>query len=133
MANNKLIPGLILGGGGIVIRGNQTLLVFQSNRQEWTLPHGKLKRGESPLEAAIRETEEETGYRVRAEKLAGCLCYETSGSPKVVVYWRMSAAGAAGRVDANEISEVRWVTLAGAKRLLSFTDEFSLLRKAWRS
>ena len=56
MANGKLIPDLILAAGGIVIRGNQTIVVCHERRREWTLPRGKLKRGESPLAAAIRET-----------------------------------------------------------------------------
>jgi len=131
MANNRLIPDLILGAGGIVIRGNQTLIVHKARRAEWTLPRGKLKRGESPLDAALRETEEETGYKVRVEHFAGCAGYEANGIPKVVLYWRMSALGARRPIDAGEIAEARWVTLAGAKRLLSFRDEFTLLRKAW--
>ena len=36
---------------------------------KWELPGGKLEFGETPFEAAEREVYEETGYKVRAQKL----------------------------------------------------------------
>lgn len=39
-----------------------------ANRFLWELPAGKLDRGESPLDGARRELEEETGYRARKWK-----------------------------------------------------------------
>lgn len=41
---------------------------------------GKVDAGEDPLEAAIRETKEETGYRIRAENIQFLLsCFSTPG------------------------------------------------------
>ena len=37
----------------------------------WALPHGCVDVGESALDAAIRETEEEVGVRIRSADLFG--------------------------------------------------------------
>ncbi|TMR94538.1 NUDIX hydrolase [Nonomuraea basaltis] len=38
---------------------------------QWTLPGGGLDHAEDPVDAAIREVEEETGYRIAVETLLG--------------------------------------------------------------
>ena len=38
-------------------------------RSLWTLPRGGIDHGEDPRDAAVREVEEETGYRVRLDRL----------------------------------------------------------------
>lgn len=50
--------------GGIVIdeSGDQVLLLIRPSRDEVRLPKGHLERNESMAEAALRETQEETGY-----------------------------------------------------------------------
>jgi len=49
------------------------LLVVKENygRLRWTLPGGAIEGGESPEEACLRETLEETGAEVRIDHLVG--------------------------------------------------------------
>ncbi|MBN1819989.1 MAG: NUDIX domain-containing protein [Prolixibacteraceae bacterium] len=49
----------IQAAGGVVLHNDQILFIFR--RGCWDLPKGKINRGESPEEAAIREVNEETG------------------------------------------------------------------------
>jgi ADP-ribose pyrophosphatase YjhB (NUDIX family) len=45
--------------GGVVIRENKLLLIFRN--EKWDLPKGKIDKGETAQEAAIREVAEECG------------------------------------------------------------------------
>jgi 8-oxo-dGTP pyrophosphatase MutT (NUDIX family) len=47
---------------GILIQNGQVLLIWHPVLQKWLQPGGHLEQTESPLEAALRETKEETGY-----------------------------------------------------------------------
>lgn len=61
--------------GAVVRRDNEILLVRQSAGHslagQWTIPWGKLGRGESPSSAALRETLEEGGIVAEIEGLLG--------------------------------------------------------------
>lgn len=51
---------IITACGGIV-QNKEKELLFIYRRNKWDLPKGKLEKGESPEECAMREIEEETG------------------------------------------------------------------------
>ena len=98
---------------------------------DWTLPKGKLRDGENWDEAALREVEEETGYRAYLHGFAGALAYQTSKGDKVVRFWHMIPAHMepAG-IDAGEVSEVGWFSIEQALENLSYPIERALL-EAW--
>jgi ADP-ribose pyrophosphatase YjhB (NUDIX family) len=52
-----------------VIHEGRILLVKEASNQLWTLPGGWTDAGDTPSENAVRETFEESGYRVEATKL----------------------------------------------------------------
>ena len=54
-----------------VFRGDAVLLVRESADGLWALPGGYADVGDSPSEAAARETEEEAGLQVRVTRLVG--------------------------------------------------------------
>ena len=47
----------------------QLLLCHVTGHDHWDLPKGRIDAGESPLEAALRETQEETGLRLDGDNL----------------------------------------------------------------
>ena len=122
----------VRAAGGVVWRASsigerQYAIVHRPAYDDWSLPKGKMTTGESEVECALREVEEETGMRCRVERTAGTTSYvDRKGRAKVVVYWLMQALG--GRFEpTREIDEVRWVPLAGALELLSYDRDRTLL------
>jgi ADP-ribose pyrophosphatase YjhB (NUDIX family) len=57
----------------VVFRESELLLVREVRTARWTLPGGWADVGDTPGAAAERETLEESGYRVRAEKVLALL------------------------------------------------------------
>ena len=61
--------------GSVVRSGKKILLARQSKGHslegQWTIPWGKLDKGESPKQAAVRETYEEAGIVAEVEGLLG--------------------------------------------------------------
>jgi mutator protein MutT len=60
---------------GCLIQDGKVLLVQRDEEEckdahmKWEFPGGKVDFGETPEQAIVREFEEETGYRVKVEKL----------------------------------------------------------------
>ena len=120
---------LIMAAGGIVQQDGEILLVQRPRYQDWSLPKGKLDRGETPLQAALREVREETGYRAKALSFAGAFGYEVKGAPKVVLYWMMKPLKQGPILDPKEVCELRWVNLRTAMRIMSYDLERELVKR----
>ena len=82
------------------------LLVRRCDSGTWELPGGRVDVGESAVEAAVRETREESGIRVRITGLVGlftdpaCVVESVGGTEFGSSSWCASTAGhcGAGRV-----------------------------------
>jgi len=125
----------IVAAGGVVsrrtARGREYLVVHRRRYDDWTLPKGKLKAGESLEQAALREVEEETGYTVRLGEYLGEMRYEVKGVPKVVHLWRMEPVGPAGEVsDPEEVESVSWMPAVEALKRLTHELEREALARA---
>ena len=48
--------------GGVVVNGDKVLVLRRPSLDEVRLPKGHIKKRESPVEAALREVTEESGY-----------------------------------------------------------------------
>ena len=103
------------------------LLVHRPKYDDWTLPKGKCDPGERDEDAALREVLEETGLRCRrGTELAESHYTDARGRPKVVRYWAMEPVGGAFEVN-DEVDEVRWLSVAEARRLLSYERDLPVL------
>jgi len=62
----------VVGVGGVVIRGDETLLIRRGTepmKDQWSIPGGTLELGETLRGAVIRELREETGIEVEVLEL----------------------------------------------------------------
>lgn len=94
---------------------------------EWSLPGGRVERGETPHSAAVRETLEETGIRVSIERL---VLIDAHPARDVGFVFRGRVEGGELQPQFGEISEVGWVDRAEIVRtsprlheLLELIDE----------
>ena len=64
-------PTLRVGAYAVCLRDGAVLLArwIGADPPRWTLPGGGLDHGEDPRDGAVREVEEETGYRVELRQL----------------------------------------------------------------
>ena len=127
---------IVRAGGGIVWRrgeggGVEIVLVHRAAYHDWSFPKGKLHRGETEAQAALREVQEETGLWCRLGREVGTNTYrDPKGRPKTVRYWEMTpTAGTLG--PANEIDDTRWVPLGEAPGLLTYEHDRRLL-EGWQ-
>jgi 8-oxo-dGTP pyrophosphatase MutT (NUDIX family) len=142
------LPRETSAGGLVVRRRGDVYLVLiggrrrpPRNRLTWGLPKGHVERGETLAETAVREVREETGIDAAIERVLGDIRYvftKRPGTPDAVLvrkrvrYYlmRRTAGRFADRDD--ELDEVRWVPLDEAVRLLTFSNERRIARRAAR-
>ncbi len=116
----------VRAAGGVLVEDGRVLVVHRPRYDDWSLPKGKAKRGESYLACALREVEEETGFRCEPVRELGDTHYEVAEGPKTVRYWLMRRLG--GRFEPNgEVDEIRWLPPAEAGALLTQDHDRELL------
>ena len=94
----------------IVNDDSQVLLVrrrVKEGQLSWQFPAGEVEAGESGAEAAVRETQEETGLTVRAGSSLGERVHPNTG--RTMLYIACDVAGGTAHVaDEEELAEVAW-------------------------
>jgi 8-oxo-dGTP diphosphatase len=104
----------------------QLLLVRRCDSGTWELPGGRVDVGESAVEAAVRETSEESGLRVRITGLVGlftdpaCLVEAAAGNEirqQFVVCFHGQAIWGRPRPDLHEASDAAWFAPADVAAL----------------
>ncbi|MEP7021503.1 MAG: NUDIX hydrolase [Pseudonocardiales bacterium] len=124
------ISSTVAAAGGVVWRGRhgdlEVALVHRPRYDDWTLPKGKLKDGESELAAAVREVHEELGAIVAVSRRVGRVRYRHEGAKKTVAYWAMRYL--AGDFVANdEVDGIEWLAPEKAVGRLTYPVDLPVL------
>lgn len=114
---NSIVPSV-----NVVVTDDQDriLLIQRSDNGNWALPGGAIDLGESLVQAAIRETKEETGIDCEITGLVGIytdpkhvILYTSNGEARQEFSILLSGVATAGQpTRSDESSEVRWVNEA---------------------
>jgi 8-oxo-dGTP diphosphatase len=127
----------IEAAGGVVLRRDddrrtRIAVIHRPKYMDWSLPKGKLEKGEEWREAALREVHEEIGFRCEASVELPSVSYlDRKGRRKLVRYWLMSPQKGSFEPH-GEVDELRWLTRREATDLLSYEHDRELVRKAMR-
>jgi 8-oxo-dGTP pyrophosphatase MutT (NUDIX family) len=108
---------------------------FITDRWGWEVPAGALEPDESPVEAAARETLEETGWRPGA--IRPLVSYQPAPGAVDQTFHVLAADGAqyvGEPADPAEAERIEWVAWPQARALVrdgKVTDGFSLVALLW--
>lgn len=131
MMPEKATTGLILAAGGLVWkqtpRGSEIAIIHRARYGDWCLPKGKLEKGESLEDAALREVNEEIGCEAKITSFAGTTQYKVEGIPKIVLFWNMAVKGECAFKPSEEVDQVIWMTPLEALKRLYHAEEKNLL------
>lgn len=120
----------IEAAGGVLWReesGRPLVAVVHRDRyDDWTLPKGKCKDGESAMHAAVREVAEETGSDVSVSRRLGEVRYQVEGVDKSVWFWAMRHVGG-DFAPSDEVDRLEWLDVDAARTRLSHVDERAML------
>jgi 8-oxo-dGTP diphosphatase len=125
----------IKAAGGLVWRrAGDTIAIAIAHRpryDDWSLPKGKLDKGEGWEEAALREVEEETGMRCRlGDELEPVTYQDRKGRDKVVRYWLMEPEDDTDFLPNDEVDQLRWMAPPEALELLTYPRDRELVQAA---
>ncbi len=122
------ITYFVHSAGGVVLHPNGHIIVVRQRDGSWSLPKGKMKEGEDPREAALREIAEETGITdLKLVKLLGSYSRyaltNTGGEnmdrfKRITIYLFTTQQEELRPID-RRIPEARWVTKEEAASILT--------------
>jgi 8-oxo-dGTP diphosphatase len=128
---------IVVAAGALLWRWEKgvlkVLVIHRARYDDWSWPKGKLDRGESVPEAAIREIREETGLRVSLGAKLNEIEYKIEqGNRKVVHYWAAQVTDKAiaqqNFVPDEEVSSLEWLTVPEAKKRLTYKYDIEPLK-----
>jgi 8-oxo-dGTP diphosphatase len=122
--------------GGVVWRtgtggAQEVAIVHRPRYDDWSLPKGKLRRGENPIAGAYREVWEETGLRPSVGARLPTVHYDvwalTQLVEKVVDYWAMTVVADDGFEPGDETDALDWLPADVALARLSYPHDIKVL------
>ena len=125
---NSLVPSVNVV---VVNDAGEVLMIRRSDNDNWAVPGGAIDLGESMVEAAIRETREESGIECRITGIVGIytdprhvILYTSNGEARQEFSIVLTASVVSGTpTPSDESSEVAWV---GREELDSYSMDRSM-------
>jgi 8-oxo-dGTP pyrophosphatase MutT (NUDIX family) len=118
------------GARCIVVCEHHLLLVRHTyGHSFWTLPGGRLAKGETSEAAVRREVQEEVGITLGAVRYLGQFVSTQTYNIDTVYVFSASTPSQAGTIEPGEILEARWFALATLPRV---SDKTSIALQLWQ-
>ena len=111
----------VVAVGGVAVVDEELLLVQRAtppHAGRWTIPGGRVERGESLARAVERELAEETGLRVRCGDLVGIAERIGADHHFVILDFRIEVDGSAKPLrPGSDAADAAWVALSRVPEL----------------
>jgi len=126
--------GKVLAAGAVLWRpafGSddvEVAVVHRPRYDDWSLPKGKVDRGETEAVTAVREVEEETGYAAQLGRRLTSVSYPVEQGTKKVQYWAARALGGAFTPN-DEVDKLLWMPASEAMKCLHYSCDRKVLRR----
>lgn len=119
--------------GGVVLRGEELLVITPAGKRVTGLPKGGMEDGETPEEVAAREVREETGVVANVLEPLGDVryTYRRGGRRvrKTVHFFLCEYVGGSTSDHDHEVDDARWIALSHAQDTLSYPGERALIER----
>ena len=115
--------------GAVIFKDSYVLLIQNKKSNHWSFPKGHIEKGESDVETAYREVQEETGVHI----LINEKCFEViSYSPalnvsKDVVYFYADYISGEITPQFEEIADIGWYLVEDALKIITYDQEKQVL------
>lgn len=122
--------------GAVVYRFNndvlEVLLIRHRFGGHWSFPKGHVEDGENEFQTALREVKEETNLSIRLREgfRESVEYFPKPYIKKQVVYFLGLSLGDTAKRQEEEISELRWVPIDDAERMVSFANDKNLINRS---
>jgi 8-oxo-dGTP pyrophosphatase MutT (NUDIX family)/phosphohistidine phosphatase SixA len=124
----------VLAAGAVLWRPDgatgapEVAVIHRPRYDDWSLPKGKVDRGETEPVTAVREVKEETGYTAHLGRRLAAVSYPVEQGVKKVRYW------AARQIDGDfspndEVDKLVWLPVAEAMKEVGYAHDRKVLRR----
>lgn len=111
---------MIVIAGCIVRKGNKILMVKEAKKKcygQWNYPAGHMEEGEKITDAAIRETFEETGCKVKLTGVLPICSFNKPEGTRIMVKFTADIIEENITFDTDEILDVQWIDMDRIKSM----------------
>ena len=119
--------------GGVVLRGDELLVITPAGKRVTGLPKGGMEDGETPEQVAAREVREETGVVATVIEPLGDVryTYRRGGRRvrKTVHFFLCEYVDGSSSDHDHEVDDARWIALESALQALSYPGERALIER----
>ena len=98
-------PGFIAAACALVTNAAGEILMVRTHKRGWEIPGGQVERGETLIEAAVRETQEEAGVAIEIKTL---VTVQSNLTRNLLIFGFIGGYVSGELATSSETPEVRW-------------------------